>query len=265
VTRASSRRSEGSLQTGRALFIVLALSSCTRRDADVMPRVKQALAEREKKLSSYRFSAVATQGFATARHAFAFRAPNKMHGVLMEPDRFEWAFDGTTLFQAKPREKKLLLYQLKLPAAKASAFLHQTFAPFVFEGFRTPLLPSNATAKEVTSERGPAVEISSTLDDDGSAVEVKYLLKWPSGDFISKTSVAGKTMSELHVDEEQCDEKLALCVPKKVTQRANGKLVGSTTLSDITLLADLPASDFSLKADDGWTTETHEVVETGAP
>lgn len=239
---------------------LLFLAGCARHGSeDLLPRLKSALAERDRKLTSYRFAAEAHQGDAVARHAFAFRSPNKMRGTLMEPDRFEWAFDGTTLARAHYRQHKLEVYALKLPPAKASVFLHDTFSPFVFEGFRTPLLPpTGATAKRT----GDQVEVSAKLADD---LDATWVFKWPSADFVSKTTTLKGERSVLQVDEEQCDATLGLCVPKKVSQRTGDTLIGSTTLSEITLNPELPEGEFTLHAGEGWTTETHEVVETPAP
>ncbi len=243
---------------------MLLLAACTHREDDLLSRVKQALAERDRKLASYRFSAEATQGDQVARHAFAFRSPNKMHGVVLSPARLEWSFDGTSLYQSLPAEKKLKVFTLELPPAKAAYFLHQTFAPFVFEGFRTPLLPSTSvTAKRVADAKGDAVELSIHLSDENGPLEVRYRLKWPSADFLSRSSTEGGVASELKVEEEQCDGELGLCVPKVVSQTSGGQLVGRTRLYDIDLAAATSADDFTLRAPEGWTTEPHEVVETG--
>ena len=69
-------------------------------------------------------------------------------------------------------------------------------------------------------------------------------------------------MSELTVEEELCDEKLKLCVPKVTSEALDGKLQLRTRLTTIELNAGVPADDFNPRAPDGWTTETHEVVES---
>jgi outer membrane lipoprotein-sorting protein len=225
-------------------------------------QLKTALAERDRKLTSYSFSAESQQDGEVARHTFQFRSPNKMRGALTEPSQLEWAYDGTTLTQTRPREHKLLVYQLKLPPQKASIYLHDTFAPFVFEGFRVPLLPPTGATAKLHDDK---LEVFATLSDEGGPVEVRYLFRWPSADFLAKSSVVKGARSELRVDEEYCDTTLKLCVPKKVTQYTEGTLVGSTTLSNIVLGAELPNDSFTLKAGEGWATETHEVVESPAP
>ncbi|MFT3840362.1 MAG: hypothetical protein QM723_25460 [Myxococcaceae bacterium] len=258
-TDASRPRGEGLPRLHVALLIIVVGAACTRGNEDLLPRLKSALAERDRKLTSYRFSAEAHQGDAVARHAFAFRSPNKMRGTLMEPDRFEWAFDGTTLARAHYRQHKLEVYALKLPPAKASVFLHDTFSPFVFEGFRAPLLPpTGATAKL----NGDKVEVSAKLADD---LDATWVFKWPSADFVSKSTTVKGERSVIQVDEEQCDAKLGLCVPKKVSQHTGDTLIGSTTLNEISLNPELPEGEFTLHAGEGWTTETHEVIEQSTP
>jgi outer membrane lipoprotein-sorting protein len=239
---------------------LLVLCACTKgTDDGLLPRLKSALAERDRKLSSYRFTAESHQGGQVARHTFAFRSPSKMHGALLEPSRVEWAFDGTTLAQSKPDEKKLTVYALKLPTAKASMFLHDAFMPFVFEGYRAPLLPPvGATAKRI----GDDVEVTADVTDGADAVKVGYRFKLPSGDFVSRWSKVNGVESVLQVEEEQCDAKLGLCVPKRVSQRSGTMLIGTTTLTNIELNGELPADGFTLHAGDGWTTETREVSET---
>lgn len=242
---------------------LLLLCACTRgADESLLPRLKSALAERDRKLTRYRFAAESHQGDAVARHTFAFRSPNKMRGALLEPKRVEWAFDGTTLFQARADERTLTVYQLKLPRAKASILLHDTFTPFVFEGYRAPLLPSaGATAKRLDD----AVEVSATVTDGPDAVELRYRFKWPSADFVSRTSKVNGVEVVLQVDEEQCDGKLGLCVPKRVSQHRGSTLVGSTALSSIELNPELPEGDFTLSPGDGWASETRDVTEASPP
>lgn len=229
---------------------------------------RRALAERDRRLTSYLVEVSTTQGDQTATHTFVARAPNRVKGSLLTPTPMTFSFDGTRFFKLSPGEKKLEAFELKLPAEKAALFLTTQFAPFVPEGYRTPLLPSKGvTASKVAHPKGPeAFElVVSTPDEQGKPITVTYLLRFPGGDFLGKKTQAGGVTSELVVEAEQCDAKLSLCVPKVVVQRENGAELGRTTFTRIELLAELPNDTFSLTAPDGYAFEKHELVESATP
>jgi outer membrane lipoprotein-sorting protein len=227
----------------------------------LVSEVRRALAEREKRLSSYHLVAASKEGEAIATHAFFFRSPNKMRGVVLQPANLEWSYDGQHLYKLEPTEKKFSSFEMKLPAEKAAMFLTTTFAPFVTEGFRTPLMPSKGvTATRVPHPKGPeAVELKV---EAGAGVTVTYTLRWPTADFLHRRTEAGGQLSELKVDEELCDEKLRLCVPKVSSEYLDGKLQLTTRLTTIELNAEVPADDFAPAAPEGWARESHQVVES---
>lgn len=231
-----------------------------------MSQVKQALADRDARLSSYHVVGETMDGAEQVKHAFFFRSPNKMRAVLSRPPAFEWSFDGTRLYRLQSAERMFSTYELKLPQDKAAIFLHSTFSPFVLEGFRTPLMPmKGVTATKVAHPRGPeAVEL--TLEP-GEGVKVTYVLRWPGADFLERRSEADAGTSELKVDEDQCDEKLKLCVPKRAGEYFNGKRLLDIRLTTVELNVDLPVEMFAPAVPEGWATETRQVVEeqSGAP
>jgi outer membrane lipoprotein-sorting protein len=247
------------------LLSLLVLTGCPKELAPegglLLSEVRRTLTERERRLTSYHFAAESKAGDAVATHAFFFRSPNKMRGAVLHPAHFEWTFDGTRLFKLEPAEKKFHVYELKLPQDKASFFLASTFSPFVTEGFRTPLLPAKGVkATKVQHPKGPeAVELRV---EAAPGVVFTYVLRWPTGDFLAKRSESGAEVSELKVDEEHCDAALKLCVPKVVTQLSGGKVELVTKLTQVELNVEVPGDDFSPRAPEGWTTETHQVVET---
>ena len=258
-----------SLRT-RLLLSVLLLG-CPKEPAkapeNLASEARRALAERDRRLTGYLVEVSTTQGDQTATHTFVARG-NRVKGTLLTPTPMTLSFDGTRFFKVSPAEKKLEAFELKLPAEKAALFLTTQFAPFVPEGYRTPLLPSKGvTATKVAHPRGPeAFElVVSTPDETGKPITVTYLLRYPGGDFLAKKTQAGGVTSELVVDAEQCDTKLSLCVPKLVVQRENGVELGRTTFTRIELTPEVPNDAFSLTAPEGYTFEKHELVESAAP
>jgi len=225
--------------------------------------MKRALADRERRLTSYHVVVTSKEGDAEAAHQFFYRAPNKVRGVLEKPQALTLAFDGTTLFKLLPEQKTLYSYAMKLPRDKAAFMLASQFSPFVPEGYRTPLLPSTGvTAQKVKHPKGPeAVELTVSTGLGPDAVRVTYVLRWPSADFLGKRTTLGGQTSELTVDEEVCDQALKLCVPKVVTEREGGAVVATTTITTVELNPELPAEGFTLTAPPGFATETHELVE----
>ena len=163
-----------------AVCLVVASLSCTKPPAaepsepGLVSQMKQALAEREKRLTSYQLSVSTKEGDAEATHEFSYRAPNRTLGTVLTPAPMTLGFDGTHFFRLTPDQKKFETYELKLPFDKAALFLSSTFSPFVPEGYRTPLIPSHhVTAKRVSHPKGPeAVELTGVANDDGKDLTI---------------------------------------------------------------------------------------------
>lgn len=256
----------------RAALLTLLFSTACPKDAAVPENLaseaRRNLAERDKRLARYLVEATSKQGEASASYTFAYRAPGKVKGSMLGATPLTLAFDGTRFFKLDPGAKKLEAFEMKLPAEKAALFLTTQFSPFVPEGYRTPLLPlKGVTARKVAHPKGPeAYELShSTPDENGRAVTVTYLLRFPSADFLSKKTEANGVVNELSVEAEHCDSALLLCVPKVVVQREGGQELGRTTFTRIELTPELPADTFTLTAPEGFTTEKHELVESKEP
>jgi outer membrane lipoprotein-sorting protein len=224
--------------------------------AALVAQVKRRQLERDAKLNSYHVVVDSTQGEATARHEFYYRAPNRSQGTLWSPEALTLSFDGTRFFKVTPAEKKFETYALKLSKDDAAYFLASTFTPFVPEGYRTLLLPSRGvTARLVTHPKArEAVEVTVSVDE----VTVVWVLRWPSGDVLSKRVGA----TEVTVDDEWCDTALGLCVPKRVTQRRNGVVEATTSLTAISLNPQIPNDFFTLVPAEGFHTEQRELVES---
>ncbi|MEW6431353.1 MAG: hypothetical protein AB1730_07565 [Myxococcota bacterium] len=257
----------------RRLFLTLALAlaaGCTKSGADapapaLVGEVKQALAEREKRLTAYHLVVDSTQGGDMAHHEFFYRSPNLSRGVARGgAEAVSVAFDGKTLYRVNAPEKKLEVFELKLPPAKAALLLATLFRPFAPDGFRTPLIPSKGvTARQVSHPQGPqAVEVTvQAQDEDGGPLEVTYVLRWPSGDFLGKRTRSGMHLGEVKVDTERCEAALKLCVPTKLTETRDGEVLGTTTLTTVELNPELPADAFRLEPPEGFEKQARVMKE----
>jgi len=236
--------------------VSLVMLGCPSAPSVSVSEVKRALQERDRKLTAYHLRVDSQQGALKARHEFFFRSPNRSRGIILEPEPMTLAFDGTLFFKLTPAEKKFETYEIKLSPENAAYFLASTFTPFVPEGYRTPMLPSRGvTVRKLTHpQAADAVEV--TVSVEGATVV--WVLRWPTADVLSK-QVGGTVLS---VDEEHCDEKLGLCVPKLVTQRLNGVVEATTALTSISLNPQIPNDFFTLTAPEGFHAEKHELVET---
>lgn len=238
-------------------FVLLVLSGCPKSpEAPAAPlslvsEAKRALAEREKRLTSFRLVVDSTEAENRAHHEFAFRSPNKSRGHMTSPQDVELAFDGTTFVRLLRAEKKFEVANLDLPAADRAFFLASAFMPFVPEGYRAPLLPlTGVEAKKVSRDNAPeAVELTVK---PGDGVTVVYVLRLPSGDFMEKRTLSAGQERVLRVVREKCDEALKLCVPTKLVETLGAATLGTTEITSVELNAALPQDHFSPKAPADW-------------
>ncbi len=244
----------------KKVVLCLWLCGCPKAATDAPPpaslvaEAKKALAERERRLTSFKLVVDSTEGESRAHHEIAFRSPNKSRGHMTVPQDFELAFDGTTLVRLFAAEKKYEVVPLEMPVTERAFALASQFRPFVPEGYRAPLLPtSGVEAKKVTRADGSeAVELTVK---PGTGVTVRYLLRLPAGDFLEKRTTAEGQERVLSVEKEQCDAKLALCVPTKLVERMGAEVLGTTEVSSVALNAELPQDFFSPKLPEGWSSK----------
>lgn len=219
----------------------------TQQPSSVMlvSEVKKALAEREARLTSFALKVDTTEGEQQARHEFFYRSPNKSRGRLLAPNELEVAFDGTHLVRVQRTEKKCETIKVQdLKPEERAYLLASSFMPFAPEGYRAPLLPqSGVDAKRITRNEGDAVEL--TIKPQ-AGISVSYVLRVPSGDFLEKRTLVEGQERVLRMETEQCDEKLRLCVPKKLVEKLGDTLVGTTHITSVELNAALPQDTFSL-------------------
>lgn len=240
------------------MFFTLATSACDSCSkpgvapvgsaAPMVGDVKRVLAEREKRLSSYRIVVDTTEaGGNVAHHEFWFRAPNKSRGHMTAPQEVELAFDGNALVRVLYPARVVEPVPLDLPPAQRAFFLASTFMPFAPEGFRTPLVPTAGVEVKLASASEVTVHVA-----PGEGVSVTYRLRWPSGDFLEKRSVANGKERRLEVLEEKCDEKLKLCVPVRleeslINEDGGKELLGATKVTEVELNVAIAADFFSPK------------------
>ncbi|MBX5482674.1 MAG: hypothetical protein IRZ16_12670 [Myxococcaceae bacterium] len=248
-----------------ACVCALALCGCPKKeeqsaeDAEaLLARAKGALAEREKKLRSYHLEGTVAEAGQRADFTFDYRAPNRMKGTVRVEDKSErtYSFDGDRLFVLAPEEKTLVQSELPKDSQQSAVMLTQLFGQFAPEGYRAPVLElAHADARKVSRPEAPeAVEISSaTKDESGDTITVTYVYRWPSMDLLEKRLTENGNSMTLHVDEELCDERLKLCVPKKLTQKYGTQPGAVTTLSRIDFNVSLPNDAFTLPLPEGYT------------
>jgi outer membrane lipoprotein-sorting protein len=247
-------------------LLLLALAGCRRGDESsaLLTDAKQRLSARDGKLTSYALAGTAHEGPQTMDFQFAYRAPQKMLGTLGAPASRTFAWDGEHLYERDDTAKRFVTYDSGTLGAEGRAgVLTGLFTPFVPEGFRVPLLPGQGvSARRTTHPRGPeAVEL--TVKPAGTDVEVTYVLRWPAMDFLGKRTRSGEATAEIRVEEEQCEQALALCVPRRLTQWSAGQQVADTTLSRVELNPALPAETFTLVAPGGYGVETKTLAALG--
>ncbi len=245
-------------------LLLLVLAGCRRSDetSALLSDAKQRLSARDGKLTSYVLEGTAREGTQRMDFQFAYRSPQKMLGTLGAPTSRTFAWDGEHLFERNDAVKQFFTYKNELTPENRTGVLTALFAPFAPEGFRAPLLPSRGvSARRAAHPRAPeAVELTVKPASD---VEVTYVLRWPALDFLGKRTRSGGDTAELRVEEEHCEQALALCVPKRLTQWAGAQQVAETTLTRVELNPTLPSDTFTLTVPRDYDVQTKTLVVTG--
>lgn len=240
-----------------AVVLVCLASACMRQERPDQTRAtlaeaKSAIAEREGRLTSFRLEGVIREAGQEAPFETAFRAPDRVRGVLRGSSPRTLSFDGARLYEIDAAKKTVVAYE---PGDGSSASLTQLLSAFVPEGYRVPVLPlGSAQARRIPHPRGPeAVELTSeTGDGQGGRIQITYLLRWPSGDLLEKRMSAHGKTTIVAVEEEHCETRLALCVPRKLAQRLDDELGAVTVLSRIELNAPVAVDEFAVSAPEGY-------------
>jgi hypothetical protein len=233
----------------RALWLFLA--ACTGSgETALLNEVKATLAEREARLSAYAFRAQSNG----VSYAVSFRAPKS---TRLELEQGALSFDGERFYERDDAARTFTVYAPRLTPAELALVWSQSFGARVPEGFRAPLLPPRG----VTATRvGDTVELTLRTTDEGKQVSVTSVLRWPGGDFLERRTDYGGAKGALRMETQQCDEKLRLCVPTRLTKWAGAERVEETVLSDVQLGASEPREHFVLSTPAGFSLATSELV-----
>jgi hypothetical protein len=215
--------------------------------ASLVGEAKRALAEREKRLTSFKLVVDTTEGENRAHHEVAFRSPNKSRGHMTVPQELEVAFDGTTLVRLHHAQKKYEVVSLEMPVADRAYFLASQFMPFVPEGYRAPLLPQSGVEAKMVGEN---VEVTVK---PGEGVVVSWVLRLPSGDFVEKRTRAEGQARVLKMVEEKCEPALGLCVPTRLVEKVGEETLGTTEVTSVELNPALPQDVFAPRMPEGWS------------
>lgn len=227
-------------------------SSFAADDGRLLSQVKAALAERERKVVSYRYDGVTVQGDQQADFSFSWRAPTKMRADL--PSRgFTFAFDGRRFAQYDANTRVLTELDLSsAPKDKASVFLHQVFAPFSPDGWRTPMLAGRLAAESIRDGKAERVSVAASAGEGDGKVVVRFVFAPPAMDFVSKSVDGGGSG---RVTRSFCHPALKLCFPEVVEETVPGGETATTTLSNVEVNVALPPEHFGLTAPEGATVE----------
>ena len=101
--------------------------------------------------------------------------------------------------------------------------------------------------------RDARVELTLRTRDASKDVTVTSVLRWPSGDFLERRTSYGDAKGSLRMEEEQCDARLKLCVPVRLTKWAGETKLDETVLTGVQLLQPLERDAFVLVAPQGFT------------
>ncbi len=233
-------------------------------EKQLLGQVKANLAQRDGAVSSYKFTGETTEGSETVVFDFAYRAPNRMRGSLKAPTERTFSFDGEKLHDLAPASRALTTFTMKMAKEKNALVLAQTFGPFVAGGFRAPLFDDKAVkVKRIAHPKAvDAVELrTDTKDETGAAVSVTHHLRYPSMDFLGKTTEAGGNKTETRVEEEHCLERPKICFPKRLTQWSEGKQLVETKLDNIDINGEVPVDSFKLVVPEGYEQKSRELVD----
>ncbi len=258
-------------RTAAVLVLVVAAGCPCTRSAELpaktslLSQLRSGLAERERKLESYRLEGATTDVASgqQARFRFAFRAPGQMRGELLAPTPHVFAFDGHQLAEVAADTGTLTQWDLTgLDRHRADAVLHEIFAPFAPEGFRAPLIPAGPQVQVTAIDGGdPSVlRVSADLADGAEAYHFEYDFRAPAMDLLRELTRAPSGERIIEVVKERCDAAWGFCLPAAWVEKVGGQEISRTVLSTIEANPALAPSDFVLAVPDGGHAETRRML-----
>jgi outer membrane lipoprotein-sorting protein len=211
----------------RALSIVAVLCiSCTvkeapKNDPAATAAALAALQERVKKVTGYSLEGTITDVVTgqTVRFSYALRQPQLLYARLEELDQ-TLIYDGTVVTGIDGKNKAAMKQSLAgLDEGAKIGALYQMFGQFVAEGWRPPLMRTQALEGTIVNAKDartpPSWILVSKLDDDAIAA-VRYELAAPKADFVKKEFVdkQGNVVAFTKVLESVRDDATQLAFPK---------------------------------------------------
>ena len=234
----------------------------------MVSQIRTALAERERKLGTYRLQGTTIDAASgqQARFRFMFRAPNQMRGELLAPTHRIFAFDGHNLSELAVDTGVLTHWDLAgLDRAHADSMLHQVFAPFAPEGFRAPLMPTGPEVRATSIDRAGAtmVRLSADLVEGGEEYFFAYELRPPAMDLLREETRSPAGEHVVEVLKERCDPGWGFCLPEAWVEKAGTQETAHTVLDAIDLNPPLSPADIALAVPDGGREETQHLAMSG--
>jgi hypothetical protein len=227
-----------------ALFVACSKNGAPGSRVPLVSSVKAALAERDKKVLSYRYRGTTEEAGQKAEFSFAYRSPGKMRGDLESSQR-TFAFDGAHFRHWDEASQLLTEIDLEAePRDKAALFLHRVFAPFTPEGWRAPLLAGQLSAEQGFIRGRDCILVTANAAASGEKASVVFTFAAPAMDFLG-TSVAGG--GSTRVKAEHCVPGLGLCFPSVVEQTTPGAGSAVTRLREIEVNAPIAPELFELE------------------
>lgn len=243
-----------------SLALALSLLACPPKsdapagDVATPEAVQRVLTERARRLTSLQLEVETTLPDEAVRSRFSLRAPDLVRAVRETDQGSTVAFDGERLYRLEPSTKTLEVTEPPRSPAQRARFLEEAFNGFAPDGYLLPALPTKGvTVMEVAHPLSPRAAAVTVRPRGGETSEVTYILRWPSGDFLSRRVAHDGALTEVSVAEERCDKALRLCVPMKLTERVAGIVGRVTRVTDVSFNPELPVEDFRLSAPEGYS------------
>ena len=229
----------------RWLVLWVALA-CTRppTSAQLVSEARTGLAEREAKVHSYRFDAEMTGPGQHGTWSVAYRGPGSYRA---DTPSVSYLLDGDKFFEIDHATGKVQPSTLSQTDRNRSLErVYSAFAPFIPEGWRSPLIGSAVTAIEgPQQEREKTVLLSVGAHLANEQAELQYLFTRPTMNWLKTETFASGHNVVRATTKEHCDPASNLCFPERIEVRKDGSVQSTTTLSHIAVNEGVPAETFS--------------------
>jgi outer membrane lipoprotein-sorting protein len=231
----------------------------------VVSDVLNAVADRTKLLRDYTYSGVATtliEGGQSVEFTYALKQPGMLRADVPGINQ-SFLYDGKMMGIIDRSNKRLLRQDMEAKGKKdpagVIAAIHTIFGDYVCEGWEPPMLRTGKGKNTGKVEKGEAGEVRwivSTSVDDADLKEVRYTLRAPKADFISKEWINkdGTVFAATRMLEEHTDERTKLSFPK-VWEHSSPSRRYKVEIKDIAINGGLTAERFQVVPPEGFTVQ----------